>query len=60
MMQSREMRVTHTLKKAVYRKTTKLLKEGWQKKGEMRKISISNKLSVAKYFIYTQDFRRKY
>jgi len=50
-----ELRITNTLRRAIYRESCKLEKEGWQKKGEIKKINISSSFNK-KYIIYSQDF----
>ena len=55
--QAQELRITNKLRRAVYRETCKLVKEGWYKKGHIKTISISNSFNK-KYYIYSQDFVR--
>jgi len=49
-----ELRISDKLRRAVYRKSCKLVKEGWQKKGEIKKISINDSFNK-KYYVYAQD-----
>ncbi len=57
--QQHALRITDKLRRAVYRKSCQLLKEGWQKTGEIKRIVITIPKSKDRHIIYSQDFIRQ-